>query len=81
ARTVTTSLVASDFAASQGTLLSNYILPAGAPGAGLINRADLVVTVTGNPTKPFDGNTSATLGASDFTIGGFVPGEGAIITE
>ncbi|WP_171012502.1 MULTISPECIES: YDG domain-containing protein [unclassified Sphingomonas] len=81
ARTVTTSLVASDFAASQGTLLSNYILPAGATGAGLINRADLVVTVTGNPTKPFDGNTSATLGASDFTIGGFVPGEGAIITE
>jgi len=81
ARTVTTSLVVSDFAANQGTLLSNYILPAGATGAGLINRADLVVTVTGNPTKPFDGNTSATLGAWDFTIGGFVPGEGAIITE
>jgi hypothetical protein len=81
ARTVTAILGSSDFSANGGTRLANYILPTDASGAGLINRADLAVSITGRPTKQFDGNADATLIPSDYTIAGLVPGEGASITQ
>jgi filamentous hemagglutinin family protein len=80
-RSVTASLSAGNYAANVGTLLSNYVLPTSAAGAGLINRAELTVAITGDPTKTYDGNSNATLVAADYTIAGFVTGEGAAITE
>ncbi|MGK6354675.1 beta strand repeat-containing protein [Sphingomonas sp. DT-207] len=80
-RTVSASLAADDFSANSGTLLSNYVLPASATGAGTIDRADLTVAITGRPTKDYDGNTDATLTSADYSITGFVAGEGATITE
>ncbi|MEP9360906.1 YDG domain-containing protein [Sphingomonas sp. KR3-1] len=80
-RTVTAALTGADYAANSGTLLSNYLLPTSATGAGAIDRANLTVTITGYPTKPYDGGTDATLVSSDYSISGFVAGEGASITQ
>jgi hypothetical protein len=80
-RTVTATLGSGDFAATAGTLLSNYVLPAAAIGTGLIDPKLLTVAITGNPTKTYDATTSATLGSSDYTLTGFVAGEGASVTQ
>ncbi|WP_165912097.1 YDG domain-containing protein [Novosphingobium sp. PhB165] len=81
AHTETAALDSSDYTANSGTLLSNYVLPTSASGDGTINRADLTVAITGNPTKQRDGNTNATLKPGDYTITGFVAGDGASITQ
>jgi len=81
ANAVTAALSGSDFAANSGTSLSNYTLPATASGAGAIAPATLTVSITNNPTKLFDGTTSATLDPSNFNIFGFVPGQGASVTQ
>src|SRR3546814_7840500 len=67
-------------------MMSNYISPTPVYGPGTISRIPLgpgVVTVdiTGNPSKTYDGTTVATLTPDDYTLGGFIPGEGATITE
>ena len=80
-RAVTANISASDFQAQPGTLLSNYQLPATVTGMGLINPAPLDIEIVGNPTKPYDGNSSAGLGPSNFQVEGFVPGEGATVTQ
>jgi filamentous hemagglutinin family protein len=54
ASTVTASLVAGDFTANNGTLLSNYVLPTSASGTGSITPARLSVT----GTKTYDGLNS-----------------------
>ncbi|MCS7493919.1 YDG domain-containing protein, partial [Raoultella planticola] len=41
----------------------------------------IYVDITGNPTKIYDGNNIATLVPGDYTLGGFIAGEGAIITQ
>ncbi|MEO7129123.1 MAG: YDG domain-containing protein, partial [Rhodoferax sp.] len=54
-----------------------------------ITPRPLSVTITGNPTKVYDGATSATLTASDYTIGavagnpysGWVSGQGATLPQ
>jgi hypothetical protein len=79
--TVTAVLAAGDFAAGSGTLLANYILPVTATGNGVINRALLTAAITGNPTKPYDGTTTALLGPGNFAITGFVAGQGATVTQ
>jgi len=81
ARTVTASLDGADFSATGGALLSNYILPTSATGAGQIDRADLIAAITGYPTRRYDGTTNAVLTSTDYTLTGFAPGEGASITE
>ncbi len=78
---VTANLTAADFAANSGTLLANYILPATASGTGLINRAVLSAVIVGNPTKLFDATTIASLSAANFSLSGFVLGEGATVTQ
>lgn len=80
-RTVIADLTSSDFQANAGTLLSNYQFPAQVTGAGLITQAPLDITIVGNPTKPYDGNANASLGPSNFEVDGFVPGEGATVTQ
>ena len=79
--TVAASLAESDFSAANGTLLSNYVLPTLANGAGTIDRAALLVTINGNPTKTYDGAAAAHLVSSDYSLSGFVPGEGASIEQ
>jgi len=54
ASTITASLVAGDFTANNGTLLSNYVLPTSASGTGSITPARLSVT----GTKTYDGLNS-----------------------
>ncbi|RJF96382.1 YDG domain-containing protein [Sphingomonas cavernae] len=78
---VTAALAGTDFTAGAGTLLANYVLPTSAEGLGTINRADLVAAIIGNPTKIFDGNAVATLGAANYQLTGFVAGEGATVTQ
>ncbi len=81
AETIATSLSQADFLASQDTNLANYILPAIASGTGTINQAILNAVISGTPLKTYDGTTHATLTANDFTISGFVAGQGAVVTQ
>ena len=78
---VTVALGGGDFAATGTTVLSNYVLPTLAVGNGVIIQAVLSAGIIGNPSKPFDGTTTATLTAGNFILGGFVAGEGASITQ
>ncbi|MFK4875024.1 beta strand repeat-containing protein [Novosphingobium sp. ZW T3_23] len=81
ARTVTASLGSGDFTANSGTLLSNYVLPTSAAGAGTIGQAQLTAAIIGNPTKTYDGTTAALLGVGNYQLTGFVTGEGATVTQ
>ena len=78
---VSVNLPSSDFSAGANTSLSNYILPSGVNGAGLINQKALALSLIGNPTKIYDGTTSATLNSADFSLTGFVTGQGATINQ
>lgn len=80
-RTVTTSLDATDYAAASGTLLTNYVLPTTASGDGQIDRSILTAAIIGNPSRPYDGTTDASLTAVNFQLSGFAPGEGATVTQ
>jgi hypothetical protein len=80
-RTVTSSLAAGDVSAASGTNLSNYVLPTTATGVGQINRATLTASITGNPTKTYDGNTSATLASGDYTLTGLAGGQTLTVTR
>ncbi|GLQ99726.1 YDG domain-containing protein [Dyella mobilis] len=63
-----------------GGSASNYTLTQ--PGlTANITPAPLTVTVTGDPTKTYNGNSAATLVASDYTITGFVAGQGATLPQ
>ncbi len=75
------SLVASNFAANSGTLLSNYVLPTLAMGAGTITPATLTAAIVNNPSKVYDGTTAATLATSNFSLSGFAAGQGASVTQ
>src|SRR5206468_2239823 len=68
AATVTTSLVAGNFTPANGALASNYVLPTTASGAGHITAVTLTASITGNPTKPYDGNTNATLTSAHYSL-------------
>ena len=81
ANTVTAALEADDFTANAGTLLSNYTLPVSASGAGQINPAELTAAITGNPTKTYDGNTTATLAPANYNLTGFIGTQGASVTQ
>ena len=79
AETVTATLTPSDFVPEGTTNLSNYVLPTVVYGTGTINPALLTVSIIGNPTKVYDGTTTAVLAAANYQISGFVSGEGATI--
>lgn len=80
-RTVTASLGAGDFTASGATLLSNYILPTSASGAGTITQKALTAAIIGDPTKTYDGTRSASLTGGNYQLTGFISGEGATVTQ
>jgi hypothetical protein len=72
-------LIASDFTFTSGSA-SNYTFPETVTGTGIITPAPLVVSIVGNPTKTYDGNTTVLpLTSGNFQITGFVSGEGATI--
>ncbi|WP_238481067.1 YDG domain-containing protein [Dyella telluris] len=84
--TVTTSLTPGNFTAGPNTLLSDYLLPTTATGLGTIYKRQIgpayfTVDITGNPSKVYDGTTVATIPAGDFTLSGFVPGQGATVNQ
>ncbi len=74
ASTVTASLSADDFTAANGTLASDYTLPTTASGAGTITPETLTASIIGDPTKPYDGNTTASLTSSNFSLSGLIGG-------
>ncbi|WP_130618625.1 YDG domain-containing protein [Dyella amyloliquefaciens] len=82
---VTTSLSTGNFTAGPNTLLSDYLLPTTATGMGTIYKAPIdgnfTVSITGNPSKVYDGNTIAIIAAGDFTLSGFAPGQGATVNQ
>jgi len=80
-RAITSNLAAADFAANSSTNLANYILPEAATGTGLINPKALVAAITGAPSKVYDGTANALLTPADYTLSGFVNGQGASITQ
>ena len=81
AKTVTATLSAGDFTSDVGTLASNYVLPISASGAGHITTATVTASVVGNPTKPYDGNTDATLAPANFSLSGLATGESFTVTQ
>ena len=48
---------------------------------GTITPASLAATIIGNPTKIYDGTTTASLASANYSLSGFVSGEGASVTE
>jgi len=81
ASTVTATLAGTDFAAGGGTLLTNYMLPTTVSGTGHITAVTVTASIIGNPTKPYDGNTYATLTAANFSLAGLVAGESITVTK
>ena len=61
---------ASDYSLSQPAGLSANIIP-----------AVVTATITGNPTKAYDGSNSATLTDSDYHLRGFVGAQGAAVQQ
>lgn len=79
---VTATLEASDFATASGTLMSNYSFPHTVSGnTGTITAIPLSASITNNPTKTYDGNTSATVASGDYVLTGFVGSESATISQ
>ena len=72
---VTATLQPSDFSVGSGTKLSNYSFLGSVTGTGTINPAPLVVQIVNNPTKVYDGGTTATLGTGNYQISGLINGE------
>ena len=46
-----------------------------------VNAKMLTASIVGNPTKPYDGNTSATLNSSNFSLTGLVGSESFTVTK
>jgi hypothetical protein len=62
---------------------ANYSLtnPALSGAIGIIDPAVVTVLLTGTVQKAFDGNSAATLNASNYTLSGLVPGFGATLNN
>jgi trimeric autotransporter adhesin len=80
-QTVTAALNPSDFLTAGGTLLSNYSIPTSVSGTGTITPAPLAASLVGNPTKVFDGTTTATLTGANYVLTGFVGTQSATVNQ
>ena len=83
---ITASLNGADFTAGSGTLLSNYVLPSALSGEGTIQPAPLGGnsingTIVNDPTKTYDGTTTATLTSANFQLTGWAGSDGATVTQ
>src|SRR5204863_161295 len=75
------SLGAGDFTPTGGAAASNYVLPTTASGAGHITAVTVTASILGNPTKPYNGNTTATLTSANFSLSGLVGSDGFTVTQ
>ena len=66
---------------TNGGLAANYSVTTGQTTTAAITKKALTTTLTGTVSKTYNGNTSATLGTSNYSISGFVGSEGATITQ
>src|SRR5207253_6027455 len=80
AATVSATLASGNLTAGTGTLLTNYVLPATASGAGHITAVTLTASIIGNPTKPYDGRSGARRVGKDFTLSGLVGSDSFTVT-
>ena len=82
---ITTSVAPTDYIAGLGTSLSNYILPSSVSGFGTITPLAVFLSVqasiVNNPSKTYDGNSLATLNASNYSLSGFLSGQGASVSQ
>jgi hypothetical protein len=60
---------------------NNYTFPTVASGPGKITAATLTATIIGDPTKTYDGSTSATLTAANYSLSGLPSGEGFTVSH
>src|SRR5206468_594604 len=81
ANTVTASLAAGDFTPTGGALATNYVLPTTASGAGHVTAGTRTASSTGDPTRPYNGNTNATLTTANFSLTTLVSSEGLTVTQ
>src|SRR5262249_14988343 len=81
ATTVSTTLAAGDFTPVGATLASNYTLPTSASGPGSITAQALTASIINNPTKVYDGTTSATLVFTNYSLAGLAAGESITVTQ
>ena len=81
ASTVTATLTAGNFTSLGSTVNADYTLPTTASGAGRITAKTLSASIVGTPTKTYDGNTSATLKPSNFSLSGLVGSESFTVTQ
>jgi len=84
--TITASLTGGSFTAGNGTLLSNYVLPTSLSGQGTIQPRPLggnniYGTIVNDPTKTYDGTTTATLTSANYQLTGWVGSDGATVTQ
>ena len=79
ANSVTASLIPGDFTAGGGTLLSNYILPVSANGAGAITARPIIVTATAG-SRVYDGTTASAV-APTVTSGSIAAGDNASFVQ
>ena len=70
-----------DYVAGANTNLNYYSLPAVVSGTGSITQRELLVSITGIPTKTYDGNTEAYLVSDDYTVITGVEGETFTVTN
>ncbi len=80
ATTVTASLPAADFTANSGTVLSNYTLPTTVSGKGTITALSVTASIA-DQTKAYDGTDAAALSSGNYTLNGFISGEGATVNQ
>ncbi|MFC3653093.1 YDG domain-containing protein [Dyella humi] len=72
----------SGIAGSNGSVASDYTLASGSASvAATITPATLTGSLTGSISKVYDGTTTATLTPIDYTLSGFVSGQGATVTQ
>ncbi len=81
-----TGLTGGDFSAgagSQGTsfIAANYVLPTTISGAGSITPKPITGSIIGDPTKTYDGTTSASLSPANYQLLGFLNGDGATVGQ
>jgi len=81
ATTVTVNLAAGDFTPTGGALASNYNLPTTASGPGHISPLTLTASIIGDPTRPYNGNTTATLTSANFSLTPQVGSESFTVTQ
>ncbi|NBZ86249.1 beta strand repeat-containing protein [Stagnihabitans tardus] len=79
--TVTADLSDTALWSITGGSLLNYSIPTLVSGEGQIDRATLVVSIIGTPTKPYDGTRDAVLTPGDYFISGLVAGESITILQ